>query len=149
MPNPSRKTHAIVWSKSDIPSQLEYEVLCHLASDKKARVYLHPHYNYSASVSNAGGVPGWTRSGTLHQILWGGLGGREPYANGPERPWVVLDKVASRRCQHGIKAYKITDAGFEAIAQHDARWLLEDRQLVLARRLINLTRKHARALKPK
>ena len=141
MPNPLKILHSIIWSKSDIPTRLAYETLCHLALDSGARAYLKDGNYYDVAVSNAGGTPGWHRRGQVFGLLHG--------CHRDGRPWLELDKEASRSCKEGVRAYKITEAGYEAMVQYQARNRYETDHLELAQRLLKEERAKIDALKPK
>lgn len=125
-----------------IPTKFEYRILCHLASDPEARVYLEPGNNYYAGVSNGNGESGWVTRGTIGSLLSG--------CHYDRRPWVELDRKASQHPKlRTLKVYKIAEAGYEAIAQHNARQRYEKEHVELARKLLEEERANAQALKPK
>lgn len=143
MPDPLKKLHQILWARQDgVPNDVEYKILVHVAADPNARVYLEPGNDYYAGVDNSNGVPGWvSKRKSIARLLCG--------RHGDWKAWVELDTDAPRKPGDRLRAHKITEAGFEAIAQHDARHEYDKQHLALARRLLDKYRKAAQDLKPK
>ena len=144
MSNAKVLNEAKLWPKMcGIPGKQEYRILCHLAADPEARVFLEEGNSYYAAVTNGNGVPGWVTHGKVDGLRSG--------CHHDRRAWVERDHTppTRRSGQRALRSYRIAPAGFEAIAQHDARLAFEERQLVLAQRLLKLARKRANALKPK
>ena len=129
--------------KYGIPSAIEYKILCHLASPGEPRLYVQriPGHGNRASVSNTAHEPGWSTRGSVDGLLNG--------CHYDARPWVKIDKETTRRVGRSITVYQISEAGYEAIVQYNARHRYNKEHLDLARRILKEERKAARALRPK
>ena len=134
MPNPYKRLHVDVglWSKSEIPTEAQYRILCHLAQEGEPRMYVQG----GDSIGNGARV---SLSNTAHEA------GREVYCgiyqflNGchhDRRPWITLDREITATCAKSLRAYKISKAGFEAIAQYRARNEYDESTLDLGRRIL-------------
>lgn len=147
MPNPNKKLLDVgLWDKSCKPTKYEYEVLVHLAAHPGSRVLLQDGDHYYAGITNCErtGVPGKVVRGTMHSLRSGAIFNYKSHG-----AWVERDKDSTLKCPRGTAVYKISKAGFEAIAQYDARTRFDAQSLELAKQLLKEARRDARALTPK
>lgn len=147
MPSPNKRFLEVgLWDKSDKPTKSEYQVLCHLAAHPGSRVLLWENDCYYAGITNCEvtGTPGTVVRGSVAKLRWGVIIQYERRG-----PWVEVDKESAFKCPQGAGIYKMTQEGFEAIAQYEARTRFETESLQLIKRLLREGRRSARALTPR
>jgi hypothetical protein len=135
MPDPLRKLReAGLWRTDQLPTAPAARVLEHLLrpGPPEPRLFTGVRDGHvSSSVSNAAGATGFPTKVDLTSFHWG--------------KWIELDQELTRTCTNGIEAYRITDAGAEALAQFRAFELLEKETVLLARRVLAECRRETNA----
>lgn len=124
-----KKWTQLVWDKWRLPTKPQPRVLQHLAESGEPRLYRKKRQyqygiGYSASLSNSESGVGFSTSIDVEQLINSGV--------------LELDKEATSKCAHDIKAYRISQKGREAVAQSRIHETLEARRVLELREYIAL-----------